>query len=126
MAVELVVKVVLKQILRLLRRLRHDLHVRRSLFGERAVELPVFAVNRLRVQRGNPNPDYENLRLVTFDSLLSFGNMLRVANRYTMRIYCKKWNDIVRKTKVSGRERLFVHPERAEFALTIPFDGRRR
>ena len=78
------------------------------------------------IAEGNPNPGYENLRLVTFDSLLSFGNMLRVANRYTMRIYCKKWNDIVRKTGVSDRERLFVHPERAEFAITIPFDGRRK
>lgn len=78
------------------------------------------------IAEGNPNPGYENLHLTTFDSLLSFGNMLRVANRYTMRIYCKKWNDIVRKTKINGYERLFVHPERAEFALTIPFDGRRR
>lgn len=75
---------------------------------------------------GNTNPGYENLRLTTFDSLLSLGNMLRVANRHTMRVYCKKWNDIVRKVDFKGRERLFVHPERAEFALTIPFDGRRK
>ena len=37
-----------------------------------------------------------------------------------------KWNDIVSKVKFSDYERLFVHPERAEFALTIPFDGRRK
>ena len=85
------------------------------------------------IGEGSPNPGYENLRLVTFDSLLSFGNMLRVANRYTMRIYCKKWNDIVRKTndivqktKANDCKCLLVHPERAEFALTIPFDGRRK
>ena len=75
---------------------------------------------------GNPNPGYENLRLITFNNLLSFGNMLRVGNRYTMRFYCKKWNDIVSKVKFSGYERLFVHPERAEFALTIPSDRRRK
>lgn len=78
------------------------------------------------IAEGNPNPGYENLRLTTFDSLLSFGNMLRVANRYTMQIYCKKWNDIVRKTKANDCKSLFVHPEKAEFALTIPFDGRRK
>ncbi|MDD6487478.1 MAG: hypothetical protein PUF61_11075 [Spirochaetales bacterium] len=78
------------------------------------------------IAEGNPNPGYENLRLTTFDSLLSFGNILWVANRYTMQVYCKKWNDIIRKTKVSDPKRVFVHPEKAEFALTIPFDGRRR
>lgn len=78
------------------------------------------------IAMGNPNPGYENLRLITFNNLLSFGNMLRVGNRYTMRLYCKKWNDIVSKVKFSDYERLFVHPERAEFALTIPFDRRRK
>lgn len=78
------------------------------------------------IAEGNPNPGYENLRLTTFDSLLSFGNILWVANRYTMQVYCKKWNDIIRKAKVSDYKRLFVHPEKAEFALIIPFDGRRR
>ena len=78
------------------------------------------------IAKGNPNPGYENLRLITFYNLLSFGNMLRVANRYTMQVYCRKWNDIARKTKANDCERLLVHPERAEFALTIPSDRRRK
>ena len=78
------------------------------------------------ITMGNPNPGYENLRLITFNNLLSFGNLLRATNRYTMRFYCEKWNDIISKIKFSDYEHLFAHPERAEFALTIPFDGRRR
>ena len=80
----------------------------------------------LFIAKGNPIPGTENLRLTTFNNLLSFGNMLRVASRHTMQVYCRKWNDIVRKAEVNGCEHLLVHPERAEFALTIPFDGRRK